>query len=156
MWKGIVFGKVVFNPAQQFCGNKGGMYPMRDTVLHISRVMPHWEGWHLPSWLSSSSSPACTAWRAVPSCSAMPQASLLAKGSLPSPFLTLRGAYSHKLSQWLLQINWQRRGNVWAPPAMCELLTNSEGAQLATLVACGEASVFSCWADVPSCQLCFK
>lgn len=39
---------------------------------------------------------------------------------------------------------------------MCELLTNSEGAQLATLVACGEASVFSCWADVPSCQLCFK
>lgn len=39
---------------------------------------------------------------------------------------------------------------------MCELLTSSEGAQLATLVACGEASMLSCWADVPSCQLCFK
>lgn len=123
-----------------------------ETLCHTS---PGWcharEGWHLPSL-------ACTA-GATGSCPFLlghaPVFSA-SQGLASISLLTLRGAYSQKLSQWLLQINWQRRGNVWAPPAMCELLTSSEGAQLATLVACGEASVFSCWADVPSCQLCFK
>lgn len=160
MWKGMVLGKVVSSPAQHSWGNAGGTYPARDAVLHTSHPDDATLGKadRHPAWLAAA--PALPtqreAWGAVPRFPALPHTSLQAKGSFPSPFLTLRGACSQKSFQWLLQINWQRRGNVWAPPAMCELLTSSEGAQLATLVACGEASMFSCWADVPSCQLCLK